>query len=83
VDAERRRALCSFYREEFLRHLHHIESCGMDVTCREAVDRAYRSFMADLEHVCWRSDFPAVAESLLQSFDALTRLSQLDPRQRH
>jgi hypothetical protein len=84
VDAERRRALCSFYREEFLRHLQHIESSGLtDPTCREAIDRAYRTFMADLEGVCWRSDFPAVAESLLQSFETLTRLSELDPRQGH
>lgn len=84
MDAERRRALCSFYREEFLRHLHHIETCGvLDATCRDAVDRAYRTFMANLESVCWRSDFPAVAESLLQSFDALTRLSELDPRPGH
>jgi hypothetical protein len=39
--------------------------------------------MADLEGVCWRSDFPAVAESLLQSFETLTRLSELDPRKGH
>ena len=33
--------------------------------------------------VCWRADFHAVAETLLQSFDALTRLSELDPQKGH
>ena len=39
--------------------------------------------MADLDRVCWRADFPAVAETLLQKFDVLTRLSELDPRRGH
>ena len=39
--------------------------------------------MTDLDRVCCRADFPAVAETLLQNFDTLTRLSELDPRQRH
>ena len=30
--------------------------------------------------LCGRADFPAVAETLLQNFDTLTRLSELDPR---
>ena len=44
--------------------------------------RACNKVMTDLDSVCWRPDFPAVAETLLQNFDALTRLSELDPRQR-
>lgn len=84
MDPEKRRALSNFYREEFLRHLQHLESDGIADECyREAVDRACRKFMNDLDHVCWHSDFPALAETLLQNFDALTRLSQLDPRQGH
>jgi hypothetical protein len=39
--------------------------------------------MADLDQVCCRDDFPAVAETLLQNFELLTRLSELDPRQGH
>jgi len=39
--------------------------------------------MKDLERVCCCSDFPALAESLLQGFDTLTRLSELDRRQSH
>jgi hypothetical protein len=84
VDPEKRRALSNFYREEFLRHLEHLESNGIvnDGT-RQAVDRAYRKFMSDLDKICWHADFPALAETLLQNFDALTRLSELDPRRGH
>ena len=47
------------------------------------MQRACRRLMADLDRVCGRDDFPAVAETLLQNFDALTQLSTLDPRQGH
>jgi hypothetical protein len=44
-----------------------------------------RKLLADLDQVCTKTEFPAVAETLLQKFDTLTRLSEseLDPRQRH
>ena len=84
MDPEKRRALSDFYREEFLRHLQHLECSGIvNDGNRKVVDRACRKFMADLDRVCWRADFPAMAETLLQNFDALTRLSALDPRQGH
>jgi hypothetical protein len=84
LDPEKRRALTDFYREEFLRHLHHLESNGIvSEANREAVNRAYRSFLVDLDGVCWRAGFPEVAETLLQNFDTLTRLSELDPRRGH
>ena len=84
LDAEKRRALTNFYREEFLRHLDHLESHGIvNENNREAVNRAYRRFLFDLDGVCCRDGFTEVAETLLQNFDALTRLSQLDPRQGH
>lgn len=84
MDSQRRRALSDFYREEFLRHLEHLQLCGM-VTSRsqEAVHRAYRRFATDLDRICARDEFPAVAESLLERFDTLTRLSKLEPRQSH
>jgi hypothetical protein len=83
-DPERVRALSAFYREEFLRHLEHLELNGLvHDRNRAVIDRAYRKLMTSLELVCWREDFPAVAETLLQSFDALTRLSELDPRRGH
>jgi hypothetical protein len=79
-----RRALSSFYREEFLRHLEHLESNGLvNDANRAVIDRAYAKLMKDLEQVCCCSDFPAAAESLLQGFDTLTRLSELDRRQSH
>jgi hypothetical protein len=84
LDPEKRRALTDFYREEFLRHLDHLESNGIVTEAnREAVNRAYRRFLVDLDGVCWRDGFPEVAETLLQNFDALTRLSELDPRRGH
>ncbi len=44
---------------------------------------ACRWLTQDLDRICWHSDFPALAESLLQSFDALTGLSAIDPRNGH
>jgi hypothetical protein len=39
--------------------------------------------MSDLDLLCGRDEFPAVAETLLQNFETLTRLSELDPRRAH
>jgi len=84
LDPEKRRALSDFYREEFQRHLQHLQTNGIvSETEAQAVDGACRWLTQDLDRVCWRADFPALAESLLQSFEALTRLSTLDPRQGH
>ena len=80
VDPEVRRALSDFYREEFLRHLEHLQLNGMKA---DVMRRACSKVMTDLDSVCWQPEFPAVAETLLQNFDALTRLSELDPRLRH
>jgi len=84
LDSEKRRALSQFYREEFAKHIRHLQSSG--AVCeknRDAVDGACRWLTRDLERVCWHADFPAIAESLLQSFDTLTRLSSLDPSKGH
>ncbi len=84
MNLQTRRALSDFYREEFLKHFEHLESNGLvDDSNREVLDRARRRFLSGLDSVCWRADFPAAAESLLQSFDAMTRLSELDPRAGH
>lgn len=79
MDPEKVRALSNFYREEFQRYLDQLQSSG--VVCEQAA--FCRRFLDDLDHVCLRSDFPTVAETLLQSFDTLTRLSELDPRRGH
>ena len=77
MDPEKRRALSDFYREEFLRHLQHLEGSGS--ARQTSGDRGLPPAVhAEPRPVCWRSDFPAVAETLLQNFDAFTRLS--DPR---
>jgi len=84
LDADRRRVLSDFYREEFLRHLQFIESSGLvgRPNC-EVMSRVYRKVLGDLDSVCCRSEFPALAETLLQRFDALTGLSRLHSRRCH
>lgn len=84
MDPEKRRALSDFYREEFLRHLELLESNGIvHAGNRETMGRVYQKLVSDLDRVCCRSEFPAMAETLLQHFDTLTRLSEVAPRQGH
>jgi hypothetical protein len=80
VDPEKRRALSDFYREEFVRHLVVLESSGVGAGARRVV---YRRLVTDLDRACCRSEFPALAETLLQSFETLTRLSALQRRPLH
>jgi hypothetical protein len=76
--------LSDFYREEFLRHLVVLESTGIfDGDGRPIVDGAYRRLLLDLDDICHRSEFAAVAEALLQNFETLTRLSALERRPLH
>jgi hypothetical protein len=83
VDSDRRRALSDFYREEFRRHLAHLQMTGIFDEENETMSRACRKLMSDLDLLCGRDEFPAVAETLLQNFETLTRLSELDPRRAH
>ncbi len=86
MSANKRLALSNFYREEFLRHIEYLQASGIldDGSCA-AVSRARQALLTRLDDVCALASFPAVAETLLQNFDTLTRLSRLDPnsRQRH
>ncbi len=83
VDVDRRAALSRFYREEFLAHIEHLLAAGiLDESNREVVERARRA-VTHLDHLCGCRCFAAVAETLLQRFDALSGLSTADPRQRH
>jgi len=82
LEQEKVRALSNFYREEFQRHLDYLESSGVGGE-KPSVERVCRRFLKDLDSVCWRSDFPALAETLLRNFDALTRLSEHDPQRGH
>jgi hypothetical protein len=76
--------LSDFYREEFLRYLDHFEAVGIvDESGRAVIARARKTVLSDLDRVCWREQFPAVAEQLLQNFAALTRITHTDPRSRH
>jgi len=82
---DKNRALSEFYREEFVRYLDFLNGSGIlnQDDGRDALRRTCSKLMTDLDRICAREDFPAVAETLLQNFDTLTRLSELDPRQRH
>ncbi|HXK11141.1 MAG TPA: hypothetical protein VMT70_15955 [Vicinamibacteria bacterium] len=84
MDTMRRAALSSFYREEFLRHIACLKDSGvLDETNREVAERACHALCTRLDELCALKHFPELAETVLQSFDALSRLSDLDPRQRH
>jgi hypothetical protein len=84
MDVARRVALSDFYRQEFLRHIQYLQASGiLDESNREVADRACRAFCGRLDELCALEHFPELAETVLQSFDALSRLSDLDPRQRH
>jgi hypothetical protein len=83
MDGAKRVALSRFYREEFLRQIEYLQATGiLDETNRDVVDRAC-ALVTRLDAVCGLRRFPALAETVLQRFDALSRLSTLDPRQRH
>ena len=84
MDPERRRFLSDFYREEFLRQLQHLRGTGiLSEEKSEAARAACDRFLRDLDAAGWRADYAAMAETLLQRFDMLTRLSELDPRSGH
>jgi hypothetical protein len=83
MDGDKRAALSTFYREEFLRHIEHLQAAGiLDESNREVVERAQRALLC-LDRLCDHRHFHVVAETLLQGFDALSGLSTSDPRQRH
>ena len=83
-DPDKRRALSDFYREEFLSHLVVLEANGVfGDGCQEINDRAYRRLLEDLDTVCCRAGFAALAERLLRHFETLTRLSAVQRRRLH
>jgi hypothetical protein len=83
MDGDKRAALSTFYREEFLRHIEQLQAAGiLDESNLEVAERAQRALLC-LDRLCDHRHFHVVAETLLQSFDALSGLSTSDPRQRH
>ena len=84
MDVAKRVALSNFYREEFLRHIEYLQASGiLDEGNQEVADRACRAFITRLDELCCLEHFPELAETVLRSFDTLSRLSHLDPRQLH
>lgn len=84
MDVHKRLALSKFYREEFLRHIEHLQAAGiLDESHEEMVEKTRLALTSRLDQLCALRSFPAVAETLLRTFDTLSGLSALDPRQRH
>jgi hypothetical protein len=84
MDLAKRAALSNFYREEFLRHIQSLQAAGvLDASNQDVADRACKAFCGRLEELCCLEHFPALAATVLQSFDALTGLSALEPRHTH
>ena len=84
MDVAKRTALTNFYREEFLRHIESLQASGvLDETNQEVADRACRAFCGRLDELCCLEHFPELAETVLQNFDTLSRLSDRDPRLPH
>lgn len=83
MDIAKRSALSNFYREEFLRHIEHLQATGiLDESNRDVAERC-RAFCARLDELCGLEHFPELAETVLQSFDTLSRLSSRDSRLAH
>lgn len=84
MDPEKRRVVIEFYREELMRHLHHLQGIGIvSDSNRARVEGACDRFLRDLDRIGWRSDVAELAETLLQRFDTLSHLSEIDPRRGH
>lgn len=84
MDPETRKVLGEFYREEFRRQLQHLQ--GIGILCEKNQDQvrgACDRFLRDLDRCGWRADVAAMAETILQRFDTLSRLSEVDPRRGH
>jgi hypothetical protein len=82
MDVAKRVALSRFYGEELLRHIECLQASGiLDDNNREVAERAC-ALVHRLDAICGLPCFSVLAESVLQSFDALSRLSTLDLRQR-
>jgi hypothetical protein len=83
MDVAKRTALSNFYKEEFLRHIAYLQAAGILDETNEDVANPCRAFCARLDELCCHEHFQELAASVLQSFDALSRLSDSDPRQLH
>jgi hypothetical protein len=80
----RQKAISDFYREEFLLHMEQLQDSGIvHDGNREVMNRTCEKLISDIDRVCTRAEFRGIAETLLQNFDTLTRLSQQGTRKAH
>jgi hypothetical protein len=79
------RLLSDFYREEFLKHRECLARQREYYSERAITDAdgAIALVLRQIESICAKDDAQQVMSRLLRSFDIVTGLSALDPRQFH
>jgi hypothetical protein len=77
--------LSDFYREEFLKHRECLARQREYYSERAITDAdgAIALVLRQIESICAKDDAQQVMSRLLRSFDIVTGLSALDPRQFH
>jgi hypothetical protein len=81
LDLEKQRAITTFYRDEFARQIEYLQASGLIETGGESrVGVACRRLLDGLDDMSSRSQFPAIAETILARFETLTQLSRLETR---
>jgi len=81
LDLEKQRAITTFYREEFARQIEYLQASGLiEAGNGGCVGLACRRLIDGLDDVSSRSQFPAIAETILARFETLTQLSRLEAR---
>jgi hypothetical protein len=81
LDLDRQRAITMFYREEFSRQIEHLHASGfLDDQTESSMSRVCRRLLEELDDLSTQSAFPAIAETILARFEALTQLGRLESR---
>jgi hypothetical protein len=81
LDLEKQRAITTFYRDEFARQIEYLQASGLIEAGGEGcVGVACRRLLDGLDDMSSRSQFPAIAETILARFETLTQLSRLEKR---
>jgi len=85
VSSEPVSLLTDFYRQEFLKHRECLERQREYYSERAITDAdgAIALVLTQLDTICAKDDAQQVMSRLLRTFDIVTRLSALEPRQLH
>jgi hypothetical protein len=84
VEGSKRSAISCFYREEFKRHIEHLQAVGiLNESTDDCVHKACDRLIHDIDCLAASEQFPLLAETLLRNFDTLSQLSRLGDRRGH